>query len=123
MDKITDKRVTWAMLITAIISGLVGVFILGNVFEFIVRNLLHLQDKPFDIILPQIFVLIVLLILSTTILVFSVAIENKLMRWFIVAFCILIPTLLEVVDLGFRAFMIYNEVMSNPELLIEFFQK
>mgnify|MGYP000081814199 CR=1 FL=1 len=122
MDKITDKRVTWSMLVAAIISGLLGVFILGNVFEFVVRNMLHLQDKPIDVILPQIFLLIVLLVMGTGILLFSVAVENKTMKWFIVAFCILVPTVLEVVDLGFRSFMIYNEIMTNPEVMLSLFQ-
>lgn len=123
MDKITDKRVTWGMLIASIVSGILGVLILGNVFEFVVRNLLHLQDKPIDVILPQIFLLVIFLIIGTGILIFSVAVENKTMKWFIVAFCILIPTILEVIDLGFRSFLIYNEIMSNPEILLSLFQQ
>lgn len=121
MDKIKQQKIfEYSMLIGSILSCFIGVWLVGETYSSLIRSMLGLSEQPIEsLILPLVFLLIVAII-GTVILFLAFGIKNKAIKITVILFSILIPTILDSIDLIIRSINIYNEVISNPEILINF---
>lgn len=113
-----DNRLGILMMISSIVLCFVGVWMLGEIYTQSVRIFVGLSEEKIETIIPQILILMVIAIIGTIILVLAFGLKNKKMRLTIILFSILVPTILEIVDLTIRSVILYNEIMQNPDLLL-----
>lgn len=116
-DKITSKKFAWALLLTAIIGGVGGALLLGDILHTVARIALRLSDESYFTIIIPLAILLVLGLIGTLALVLSVFVENKKMKIAIILFSILLPIVIEVIDLSIRTFAIISEVQKAYPVL------
>lgn len=117
-DKITSKKASWTLLITSVISGVGGALLLGHILDKVTRITFQLSTDSYDsIIIPSILILF-FGIFGTAVLIISFFIENKGIRVTTIAFSVIIPIIIEIVDILVRSYFIYIDFSNmNPYLL------
>jgi hypothetical protein len=116
-DKITSNKFSVALLVTAIISGVGGALLLGEILHTVARIAFHISDESYTVIIIPAIILVVLGVLGTLVLILAVFIENKVLKVLTILFSIAIPILIEVIDLSIRTFVLIDELMRTyPEL-------
>lgn len=113
-----DNKIGIAMLVGTILSCFIGVWLLGEIYTQGARILLGLSDEKLESIIVEVIILMIIAIIGTIIFIAAFSLKNKKIRLTIILFSVLIPTILEVIDLTIRSILIYNEIASNPELLL-----
>lgn len=117
-----EKNLARVMLIGAIVLGLLGVWLFGELYSFVLEKMLLLSEEPWQNMIVQAIILVLIGIIGTLILILSLGISNKKMRATIIIFSVPVPVILEVVDLTLRTIEIYNKLLMNPEVLINILQ-
>lgn len=113
-----NNKIAFAMLAVTIISCFIGVWMLGEIYTQTARILLGLSDEKLETLLPPVLILLIVAVIGTIIFVLAFGLQNKKIRLVIILFSVLIPTILEVIDLTIRSVVLYNEINQNPDLLL-----
>jgi len=111
--KITSIPLSIGMLVGAIIGGLGGVYLLGEIIFTVARILLGLSEEKLTIIIIPIIVLSILAIVGTLILVASIFVQHRVLQILIIVFSVAVPILGEIIDLTIRTFALYNELLQS----------
>jgi hypothetical protein len=114
IQPITKPWKAWALLTSAIVGGIFTAILLGITLDNTMRIILGLSNETIASLVPAYLFLLFLIILTTLILVAAFYIENKVIKAVTIGFSLIVPSVIEVIDLSIRAIHIFIDISNLP---------
>ena len=111
-SKDNQKSFSYTLLILSIIGGVGGALLVGHILHQAARIFLGFSTDSLAVLIIPLIVAVVALIIGTVVLVLAFKVKSVSLKVTIIAFSVVIPSIIEVFDLGIRAFFLFQEMYS-----------
>lgn len=112
IQPITTPWKAWSLLISAIVGGILTAILLGITLDKTMRILLDLSNGTIISLFPAYLLILFLIIATTLVLIAAFYIENKVIKTVTIAFSLIVPSVIEVIDLSIRAVHIFIDISN-----------
>lgn len=109
---VINTPLSWVLLVTAALTGIPSALLLGDTLFKGFYIAFQLTDEPFSTLVAPTVIILILAAINTVVLVAAFFIPNKKIQFATIAFCIVIPIIIEIVDCVIRAAHFFNDLTN-----------
>jgi hypothetical protein len=116
-DTIDNKTVSATLLVTSLVTGVVGAVLFGWVLDKVARIALDLSTDSYTVIIFPSIIIVIFSILGTLCAIMGAFVKQKRTKVAIIIFAFVLPLIIEIVDLSIRGIKIFSEASSTYPFL------